>query len=46
MSEIEEAVAYLDSQVGHYYLDSHTIRKIKEETEEQFQVHLKDSLEF
>ncbi len=34
MSEIKEAVAYFDSQVGHYYLDSHTVRKIKEETEE------------
>lgn len=34
MSEIEEAIAYFDSQVGHFYLDSHTVRKIKEETEE------------
>ncbi|MDD3416803.1 MAG: DNA cytosine methyltransferase [Lachnospiraceae bacterium] len=34
INEIKEAVAYFDSQVGHYYLDSHTVRKIKEETEE------------
>lgn len=34
INEIKEAVAYFDSQVGHFYLDSHTVRKIKEETEE------------
>lgn len=34
INEIKEAVAYFDSQVGHYYLDSHNVRKIKEETEE------------